>query len=491
MERPDKMKGWLDDKMTRNQGFHPFTLSSFHLVTLSLLLLIYLFIGFQYAALTPRWQVPDEPAHYNYIRYIVENKSLPTLDPGEYQQGYLAELTTKKFPPELPIDSLQYESWQPPLYYLLAAPIYLLFNGALLPLRLFSLLLGAGVIVFTFLAVREAVSVRAIQVRAIQVRAIHELPLPLIAAGFVAFIPQHIAMLAGINNDSLSELIIALGLWLILKLNNQKEVGAWAFGLLGIIVGLAFITKSQAYLLAPVAALLFFFRWRKLSNSPITNNQSTNYRLPLTHLSFLFLPALLLGSLFWGRNLATYGWPDFMASIRHDQVVTDQPRTQEWVAQLGTQEVVRRFFQTTFQSFWGQFGWMGVPMPEKFYWGLLGFSIFLLSGYLIVVIRYWQQTSTDHRSLITNHLLLLTSLSLTFGLYFFYNLTYVQHQGRYLFPALVPMSTAVTLSLWQWATLADKLFKRKVGWLIPLGALASLAALSLFALYRFVIPFLA
>ena len=143
--------------------------------------------------------MPDEPAHYNYIRYLVENKSLPTLDPGEYPQGYLGELTSKKFPPELSIDSLQYESWQPPLYYLLAAPIYLISGGALLPLRLFSLLLGAGVLIFAYLAVREVVPDRPF--------------VAVTAAGFIAFIPQHLGMMAGINNDSLSELLIAIGLW--------------------------------------------------------------------------------------------------------------------------------------------------------------------------------------------------------------------------------------------------------------------------------------
>ncbi|MDX5319132.1 MAG: hypothetical protein LPK38_07275, partial [Actinomycetes bacterium] len=39
---------------------------------------------------------------------------------------------------------------QPPLYYLLAAPIYRASGGSLLALRLFSALLGSGIIVAVY-----------------------------------------------------------------------------------------------------------------------------------------------------------------------------------------------------------------------------------------------------------------------------------------------------------------------------------------------------
>ena len=122
------------------------------IVYLSTCLLIYLVIGIQYAVLTPAWQVPDEPAHYNFIKHIAQTGSLPELKKGDYDQNYLARLTSEKFPPDLSVDSVRYESWQPPLYYILATPIFLIFNGALLPFRVFSLLIGAGVIVLAELA---------------------------------------------------------------------------------------------------------------------------------------------------------------------------------------------------------------------------------------------------------------------------------------------------------------------------------------------------
>jgi hypothetical protein len=497
----------------------PVSLSTCLLVSI---VAVYLLLGLQYAALTPRWQVPDEPAHYNYIRYIAENGELPVLDPGEYQQGYLAELTSKKFPPELSIDSLQYESWQPPLYYLLAAPLYLITNGALLPLRLFSLLIGAGVIVFAYLAVREAVGGNHVgdDLRVapagnhvgsdLRVAPTGDhIGLPLLAAGFIAFIPQHLAMMAGVNNDSLSELLIAIGLWLILRINNQRlkiedwklalsEVEGLGFGLLGLVIGLAFLTKSQAYVLAPVAGIMLVLRWRRGLQSPISNPPITNYQLLLiTHLTLVFLPALLLGALWWGRNLALYGWPDFMAAIRHDQVVADQPRTAQWVAEFGRAEVIRRFLQTTFQSFWGQFGWMGVPMPPRYY-ALLGvFTAMLIVGWVIGYLRMGGLENSPilrlrsgqvSNSLISNYYLLIASALLTLALYLSYNLTYVQHQGRYLFPALVPIGWAAAIGLSGWGQVLSRLTRREVGWIVGAGALVGMAALCLFALYRFILP---
>ncbi len=436
----------------------------------------YLAIGLQYALLTPAWQVPDEPAHYNYIRFIAEQGALPVLNVGDYDQTYLSQLTSQGFPPELSADSVDYESWQPPLYYLLASPIFLAFEGALLPLRVFSLLLGAGVIVFAFLAVREVSGNRK--------------GLPLLAAGFIAFIPQHVAMMAGVNNDSLSELLIAIGLWLILRANRRgPEINDQV---LGYVIGLAFVTKSQAYVLAPVAGLMLLLAWRRNLQLPITTNQ---LRSLFARLAVVFIPAILIGSLMWWRNITVYGWPDFMAASRHNLVVADQPRTSQWVAEFGATEVIRRFFQTTFQSFWGQFGWMGVVMDGRVYWGLLVYSAGLGAGLVIsnweVVIvgrSVWRVREGNYQLPITNYYLLTFSGLLTLGLYLYYNLSYVQHQGRYLFPALIPVGLAAAASLEWWGGVVSRLTRRDMGWVVGAVALIAMATLDVFALYRFIVP---
>ena len=87
---------------------------------LAAIVLAYLAIATLYALYTPRWQVPDEPAHYNYVRYIAETRSLPVLREGDYDQAYLDTIKAQRFPPDLSVDPIRYESYQPPLYYLLA-----------------------------------------------------------------------------------------------------------------------------------------------------------------------------------------------------------------------------------------------------------------------------------------------------------------------------------------------------------------------------------
>ena len=91
---------------------------------LLVILIAYLAIGAAYAISTPPWQSPDEPAHYNFIKYIAEHKSLPILEPGDYDQAYNEEFTrTPKNTQSMLIDPLRYENYAPPLYYLMAAPM--------------------------------------------------------------------------------------------------------------------------------------------------------------------------------------------------------------------------------------------------------------------------------------------------------------------------------------------------------------------------------
>ena len=493
------------------------------LAALGMIVLAYLVIGAQYAALTPAWQVADEPAHYNYIRHIAQTGALPVLQPGDYDQAYLSTLTSQGFPPDRPIDSLRYESYQPPLYYLIATPVFLLFDGRLIPLRLFSLALGAGVIVFALLTVRELFPARPL--------------LALTTAGFIAFIPQHVAMMAGVNSDSLAELVMAVGLWMAVKGTKGTEGtdGTWPGrgwrSALALVVGAAFLTKVTVYPLAVVAALAVLLRWMrqrpavewkpnsslKLATGVLEKSEAgwtvgsggmplenpaeraaqtlsgferwipalwRTARPLLSDLVVVFVPALLLGALYWGRNVAVYGWPDFLGAVRHEAVVQGQPRTNEWIAAYGAAEVARRFVVTTFQSFWGQFGWMGVVMDQRAYFALRLYSAGLALGAIIAVVRRPSLTIVQRDGL----MVLGVSGLITLALYLSYNLSFVQHQGRYLFPALIPTGLAAAAGLMTWGALLARAWRRDLGWLVPVAALSAMAALDAVALYRFIVP---
>src|SRR3972149_4382465 len=156
---------------------------------LIVILLAYLSIGSAYAINTPDWQAPDEPAPYNYIKYIVEKQALPILQPGDYDQAYNEQFTrTLQNTRSMSIDPLRYENYAPPLYYLLAAPIYSLADGWATGIRFFSLILGAILIVVAYRIAAELFP--------------STLQIALGTAAFVAFVPQHLAMMASVHNDS-------------------------------------------------------------------------------------------------------------------------------------------------------------------------------------------------------------------------------------------------------------------------------------------------
>ncbi|HYY88808.1 MAG TPA: hypothetical protein VFA49_08430, partial [Chloroflexota bacterium] len=50
---------------------------------LVLTLLAYAVLTFGYVRLTPIWQNPDEPAHYNYVAFIADTGGLPELRAGD------------------------------------------------------------------------------------------------------------------------------------------------------------------------------------------------------------------------------------------------------------------------------------------------------------------------------------------------------------------------------------------------------------------------
>src|SRR5512139_1971244 len=166
-------------------------------ITLVFILIAYLALGTAYALQTPAWQAPDEPAHYNYIKFIARNRALPVLQMGDYDQAYNEEFTrTPQNIASLSIEPLRYENYAPPLYYLLATPIFALTDGWITAIRLFSVVIGGGLVVVAYLIGVEAYP--------------DQLLFALGGAAFVAFVPQHLAMMSAVNNDSLSELLIAL-----------------------------------------------------------------------------------------------------------------------------------------------------------------------------------------------------------------------------------------------------------------------------------------
>jgi len=390
IDRPAKAgtMGPEEDAMTPNAdtGEHPWIPIRVRIpirafIALAAIVVAYLALGLLYATLTPPWQVPDEPAHYNYVRYLVEERRLPVLQQGDYDQTYLSEIVDQKFDPTYSIDSIRYEYHQPPLYYLLLAPVYALSGGALLPLRLTSVLLGAGVVIVAYLAVHKAYPERV--------------GLALSTAAFVAFIPQHIAMNAGVQNDPLAELI--LGLVLLRLVSWLRSDIAWTtrqHAVTGVIVGLGLLTKLSTYIAVPLVLIAVVLKHSDRSPRQGRSGEGErgfegrglDVQAALPALAALLLPALLLSLPWFVRNIVVYDNLDVTGLGRHAEVVRGQLTTAQWIERYGWRQLPGAFIRTTFRSFWGQFGWMAVPMEWRAYLALRVFSILAAVGLVFRVV---------------------------------------------------------------------------------------------------------
>lgn len=497
-------------------------------ILLGSLLLVYLMVGSLFAILTPEWQVPDEPAHYNYARQIAERRRCcPVIQVGDWDQAYLSQLTSERFHPDLlaRLDTVQYEDHQPPLYYQLSSLIYSISGGSLIAMRLFSVLLGAGVVWCAYALSKTIMPDRP--------------GVALGAAAFVAFLPQHVAMLAGVNNDSLVELFIGLTLLLTARFvlgqveqNRRLAIillmitlpvlsmllaswrvptssgaifiavlavaalvpslvnnGDWQIWTIGLLVGLIFNTKATGYFVAGLIPVAILLRYKRPMSAPRIVRRAY-LRTLLRRLAYFLIPALVLGGLWWLRNLSTYGFPDFLGLGAHDLVVVGQPRTAELIARIGFGPYLAEAVGTTFNSFWGQFGWMALPLQDWLY--ALFLALLVICGVGLLIDRFLLKPPPGAPELARRKrlvwLILWLALGLTLLMYVYYNAEFLQLQGRYLFPALIPLALLLAVGIDTWR----RWLLPKVMWAqwLPLLVFGLLAPLDVYLILRVIRPLL-
>jgi hypothetical protein len=192
--------------------------------------------------------------------------------------------------------------------------------------------------------------------------------------------------------------------------------------------------------------------------------------------------ALLIALPWYIRNTVLYGNFDLLGLGRHEAVVVGQLRTADYVAEVGWPSYLYNFVTITFQSFWGQFGWMAVPMSQRVYLALTLLTLGAMGG----LVRFWtaRLTGVDFRfgkdisspnAPRTTQFQALLLMALTIGLmllgYIWYNLEFVQFQGRYLFLALIPLGIFFTAGLYiafspRWAWLLVGGLALALGWLV-------------------------
>jgi hypothetical protein len=351
------------------------------------LLVFHVWLGVAYAAKTPLWQNPDEPAHFNYAREVAQSGGLPELKPGDWDSALLERLKTAQLQPGDTIDAIRYEAWQPPLYYLIAAQAMRFAPQDLATevrvLRTLDVLLGAATLVLGYAIGRQLFPDNRWLALAV----------PLAMAG----VPMFSSVSASVSADPLANLLAGAVLWTVLRGLTRTS---------GVLLGLGLLTKLALGVFVPLALLGLARR--------------------LQDVAALLLVPLVLLTPWLVHQVATYGWLDPFALSRHADVVQDQPRFP------GLSPVYAGAFAvTTFHSFWAQFGWMAIPAPDRLYWTWGAICLLAVAGLLRLGLR---GQPASPRWLLVGATILLAAVA-----YVVYNLAFLQFQGRYLFIALAPI----------------------------------------------------
>lgn len=231
-------------------------------VLLPLLLLLSFFHGALYAAFLPPWGLIDEAQHLHYIQYIAEEKELPVAGETYLSDEIIAShFATRRWetfhwtPPSSPdpqamgLEGHSYEAYQPPLYYLLMAPIYLAVPGDLLvklyALRGVALLLSLVTVWATYRCARLLLP---------------RSPQAAFWAGLLLVaIPERAIATSRINNDVLLEVVAAL-FCLALTHALVKGLTTRHSLILGVLLGLGVWVKLSAGVLVVPLMLLFWLR---------------------------------------------------------------------------------------------------------------------------------------------------------------------------------------------------------------------------------------
>jgi 4-amino-4-deoxy-L-arabinose transferase-like glycosyltransferase len=370
---------------------------------------------------------PDEGAHFQYVAYVAREWRLPKFE------GYAG---------------VGYEAHQPPLYYFLAAAIYALTGGEGKAVRLLSTLCSAGVVWLVWLTLRRLAPERPL--------------LALAGMGFAAFLPMHIAIGSAVGNDALTNLLFAATLYgLLVNLSNTAELypppdlprqrgrnpdslpvdgegrgggkgGEYLHWLrIPLLVGLTILTKATGILLIPITLLGVIVAARL---------QSGRWARALGAATLALVITLLVSGWWLVRNYMLYGDPLLQRTFL--EVFAGTAKAQDFLNQGMTWgQYAQLVADWTFRSFWFAYG-----APETARTGLPNFllgSVYLGLGALTLgavvgfVLRLREPSPLWARVwlLLAGLCLLLTLVSFVLFVRVFF-----QTQGRYFYPALLPIS---------------------------------------------------
>jgi len=393
---------------------------------------------------------PDERQHVNYIRHLLDGEGFPVFEPNDKN---LYET---------------YQSHQPPAFYVLGAMWCKVLGAsnleekdAGLRLRALNVILGAGTVAGVFF---------------LAFWGFRNSEVALGAASFAAFLPMFTALSGAVSNDPL---LILLCTW-VLAVTALCLRDGWRYpriAVIGVLTGLALLTKTTALALVPVLVLAVFlpqevdpYYEQEESERPIETIEKiyrSKKKMPALKMMLVAAAiALCMVTPWWVRNQQLYHDP--FAITAFNSAFKGSAQKSDIVAGIaamnpdGSSELT--YWKDwvgwwTARSFFGVFGYMDIWMnergtsftgvsqagaaPNTLYRLLLAVTVLCLLGWLIALTKdHWKETRPIQ---IMNAAFFLVVLLL----FLRFNMQYFQAQARYLLPALGPIACAVSVGAWQ------------------------------------------
>ena len=358
--------------------------------------------GFVSGRAAPDIGAPDERQHVNYVKHILTGQGFPVFNPKDPNLGE------------------NYQSHQPPAFYLLAAgwsevtgSSDLDSDGAGKRLRFLNALLGGLGVYAVFL---------------LGIWGFKKQEVGVLAAAFVALLPMNVALSGAVSNDVLLYALCTLTL-AISALSIQTGWSKKRCLAAGVCIGLAMLTKTTAVALVPAVLIAVF------AAGP-GRPKAAGWALAI-------LPLILLPLPWWIRNEHLYGDPFAMKAFK--EAFTGSPQATYFIDLYGSGSYWLNWVGWwALRSFFGAFGYMDIWLnetghpggnaPNALYRVLIALSALAFIGWIMS----WKSFREDR----TVQVRLMNMAFLVVVLLFFlsFNMQYFQAQARYVLPAIGPIA---------------------------------------------------
>lgn len=402
-------------------------------VTLTTLLVLPLLLAIEVSFLNPLFEPPDELQHYQFVRYLVDEKELPIQQPDEPISQYhqpplyylIGSLLTAGIddegtvPPRnphwtsYPMEEVHRDN---KAQFLPTRELTFPYTGTALVthvLRLWSVLLLAGTV---FLFWRLGKDIWPDQTEK-----------QLLFLAIAALSPMFIYIGGSVNNDNLVVFLSVLLLWLTVR--GVRNSFNWTTSLLiGLIWGLALLTKLSAVMLVVTWGVgLLWISWR-----------SKDISLLLSRALAITILALIVSGWWYARNVYLYGEPTALEQMLD---IWGARRLDTFGPSEFTGAVIY-----SWTTFWGRFGYGQIILPPAIYWFYAALTLIGVTGFSWRALSIYRQGKWRDVSGIWP-VFVATSLVFFAGLFYYFFRNLSGANGRYIFPAIPAIAALIVAGL--------------------------------------------